>query len=176
MLLLCVLPLRLVAAQAFDQRLASIRRVTPGELRILPAPVRAVLDARGCRVPQAQAPTTTNAVRGAFTAAHRLEWAVLCSVHDTSRILVLSLNGVVLDSLERSADIGWVQQSTGGSWAYSRRLSVVPPSAVRRWHRTDGDRIPLPIDHDAIGDAFEGKGASGYYFASGRWYRRITAD
>jgi hypothetical protein len=176
---LVCLPLLRAKAQSTDALLASIHRASPSEFRMLPARVLAVLEQRGCRVPQPYSERSPrNVLQGAFTGANRREWVVLCSVRDTSQILVLAAaTGLVVDSLERSADVAWVQGVGQGKWGYSRRLSVLPPARIRKFARdAEGRTIPRPIDHDAINESFEGKGASAYYYAHGRWYRQITAD
>jgi hypothetical protein len=70
-----------------------------------------------------------------------------------------------------------MQAVGGGRWGYSRRLQALPPGKIRSWRRdADGRAIPQPIDHDAIEQIFTDKAAEGFYFARGRWYRRILAE
>jgi hypothetical protein len=64
---------------------------------------------RGCFIPQPHnAHALSNVIHGAFTAAKVSEWAALCSVHDTSQILIYrfgaSAGAGVIDSLERAMD------------------------------------------------------------------------
>lgn len=122
-----------------------------------------------------------NIVHGSFTAARADEWAVLCSVNDTSRILIYRVGrdraSAPVDSLLRESDVGWMQGVGGDRWGYSRLLQVRPLRRIRAWrHDIDGQPIPQPLDHDAIEQAFVGKSAEAFYFAGGRWYRQITAD
>jgi len=125
--------------------------------------------------------TPKNIIHGSFTAARVGEWAVLCSVNDTSRILIYRVGRdrarTTVDSLLREADVGWMQGVGGNRWGYSRLLLVRPLGKSRAWrHDIDGHVIPQPVDHDAIEQAFVGKSAEAFYFAGGRWYRQITAD
>jgi hypothetical protein len=93
-------------------------------------------------------------ITGAFTAKGAVEWAVLCSVRDTSQILILNArNGAVVDSLNRSGDSGWIQ----GNGNY-------------------GAFLPKPIDHDGIDEAFLDKASTTFYFAQGHWFNVGSSD
>ena len=158
---------------------AGVRRLAPSAFPELPPPVRRDLLARGCRVPQAYDESRPhNVLRGSFTAANRVEWAVLCSVRDTAAILVYDgRRGVVLDSLARSSDAAWVRSVAGDQRGYSRRLSVLPGRAISRWRIHDGEQdVAQPIDHDGITQAFAGKAAEAFYRSRGRWFRQATSD
>ncbi len=122
-----------------------------------------------------------NVIRGAFTAANVSEWAIVCSVRDTSQILIYRLStggdAGVVDSLQHSADLSWVQGVGNGRWGFSRMLKTLPLTLIRRWRRdVDGHAIPQPIDHDAIEQLFLDKAGEAYYLAGGRVYRQITSD
>lgn len=160
----------------------SIRRLPPVVFRQLPASVRHDLEGRGCLIPQTwdgRAPQ--NVIRGAFTSVNAIEWAILCSVRETSQILIFrygpSNTARIVDSLERSPDGAWVQGIGAGRAGYSRLIQTRPRRRISGW-RVDVDqkKIPQPIDHDAIEQVFLEKGAQAFYFARGRWYRQITAD
>jgi hypothetical protein len=160
----------------------SIHRLAPAAFRQLPVSVRRDLERRGCLVPQPwNRPTPTNVIRGAFTRASVVEWAVLCSVRESSQVLIYRRgpsNGAhVVDSLARSPDSAWVQGIGEGRWGYSRLIKVRPRQRMSGWRvDVDQNRIPQPIDHDAIEQDFLEKTAEAFYFARGRWYRQITAD
>lgn len=160
----------------------SIHRLAPAAFPQLPVSVRRDLERRGCLVPQPwDRPTPTNVIRGAFTRAHVAEWAVLCSVRESSQVLIYgrgpSNTAHVVDSLERSPDSAWVQDIGAGRWGYSRVIKVRPRRRMSGWRvDVDQNRIPQPIDHDAIEQDFLEKTAEAFYFARGRWYRQITAD
>jgi hypothetical protein len=178
LVLLATTPLLARAQSQVDSIRASIRRVAPDSFPELPPAVKLDLKARGCTVPQSVYPRgRNNVIRGSFTAAGKAQWAVLCSVRDTAIILVYDGAGrTPVDSLERSADIGWVQWG-GSAWEYSRYLSMLPQRQIRLWKTDlDGRPIPGPIDHDAISQAFLDKSAEAFYWARGRWYRQLTAD
>ena len=159
----------------------SIRRLTPAAFADLPNAVRHDLESRECSVPQpwdGRAPH--NVIRGAFTNAGVVGWAVLCSVRDTSQILIYRASSgnvaQVVDSLLRDADRAWMQGIGGNRWGYSRLLQTMPLRKIRAWRNFDGHAVPQPIDHDAIQQVFLDKAAEAFYFAAGRWYRHTTAD
>lgn len=160
----------------------SIRRLPAAAFSFLPGLIRRDLEDRRCTVPQPwDVRGPKNIIHGSFTAAGVAEWAVLCSVRDTSQILVYRVasgrTGRIVDSLLPDPDRAWMQGVGGGRWGYSRLLQTLPRRKIRAW-RNDVDRhvIPQPVDHDAIEQIFLGKGAEGFYYAARRWYRRITAD
>jgi hypothetical protein len=160
----------------------SVRRVAADSFPRLPAAVRRDLARRECLVPQPyDAHKPTNVAHGAFTAPKVSEWAILCSAHDTSQILIYRVSGSAdaraIDSLERAADLAWMQRISDTQWGFSRLLGTLPLDRIRTWRRDDDGRsIPRPIDHDAIEQTFLGKAADAFYRAGGRWYRRATAD
>ena len=160
----------------------SVRRVAPDSFPQLPTAVRHDLERRECLVPQPyDARKPANVARGAFTAPRISEWAILCSAHDTSQILIYRVSSSrdvrAIDSLERAADVAWMQRISDTQWGFSRLLGTLPLDRIRTWRRDDDGRsIPRPIDHDAIEQTFIGKAADAFYRAAGRWYRRATAD
>jgi hypothetical protein len=157
-----------------------IRRLRPAALTTLPLAVRRDLERRSCLVPQPyDARIAKNVIHGSFTAARVSEWAVLCSVNDTSRILIYRIDRAVrlVDSLGRAWDGASVQGIGGKRWGYSRLIRTLAVPKIPLWRDdVDGHPIPQPIDHDAIEDIFEGKAADAFYYAAGRWYRQVTAN
>ena len=162
--------------------LDSIRRLPPAAFPTLPAAVRRNLAMRHCTVPQPWDVTVpTNVIHGAFTTARANEWVVLCSVRDTSRVLIYRIaasgSARLVDSLLSAADGGWMQGIGGSRRGYSRLLQTRPLRKIRAWRRdADGQAIPQPIDHDAIEQIFSGKSGEAFYYVAGRLYRQITAD
>ena len=143
----------------------------------LPKVVRDSLVNRGCVIPTPGA-WRANVITGAFTAKGAVEWAVICSVRDTSQILILNAkSGAVVDSLNRSADSGWIQSNGNRTWLFSRfigvvpmsRLNVVPVDTTVEDVPYYGRVLPKPIDHDGFEEAFLDKASTIYYFALGRW-------
>lgn len=155
---------------------ASIARLGLDAFPTVPPPVRAALEGRGCRVPQSYGDRQPhNVIEGSFTAAGRREWAVLCSVRDTSTVLIVSGAGVVVDSLERGEDAEWIEHMPDLGPVYARRLKRVSPDQLRAAPRDpEGPNAPRRADHDAIKLVYDGKGSSTLYKSAGRW-RQVGA-
>ena len=159
--------------------LSVIHRLTPDSIELLPARVRATLNERQCLVPQPYWGGSRNAINGAFTAKGTKEWAVVCSVRDTSVILILTAStGAVVDSVGSSGpDVNWIQGIGDGKWGYSQLIMAIPREQISS---TDfyGDSVdlPKPIDHDAINVAFLEKASVAYYRAGGVWHEILTSD
>jgi hypothetical protein len=160
-----------------------VRRFPPDSFPDLSKPVRDTLVGRGCLIPTPG--YRANVITGAFTAKDIVQWAVVCSVHDTSQILVLDAkNGVVLDSLGRSPDVNWIQSNVNSTWLFSRFISTVPMSRLNIVPiDTTGEDVlyygavlPKPIDHDGIDEAFLDKASETYYFAQRKWFMVSSSD
>ena len=175
-------------AQGFPTEAALLRwvhRLPPDSFPDLPKVVHDSLVNRGCEVPTPW-PSKVNVVTGAFTRKGAVEWAVLCSVRDTSQILILdATTGAVADSLLRSPDSFWVQGNGDNTWLFSRYIALVPMSRLNVVP-TDttseegpiyyGAFLPKPIDHDAIDQAFLDKASTTFYFALGKWFEVGSSD
>ena len=173
--------------QGFPTEAAILRWVhllSPDSFPDLPKPVRDSLVSRRCQIPVPGA-GRANIITGAFTAKGAMEWAVLCSVHDTSQILILNArNGVAVDSLNKSGDAGWIQGNGNHTWLFSRminvvptsRLNVVPADTTSEDVVNYGAFLPNPIDHDGIDEAFVEKGSTTFYFAHGHWISVASGD
>jgi hypothetical protein len=163
--------------------LKLIKRLPADSLPELPRAVRKTLDQRHCLVPQA-GPDAHNVVTGAFSAKDAVEWAVLCSVHDTSTILVLNAaTGALVDSTETTADVNWVENDGDNRWSYMQTITAVAvselntPADTTNEFSVDYSKIfPKPIDHEAIGHWFEGKGGETLYLSRGHWYSAENGD
>lgn len=170
-----------VAAQAGPSP-EPVHRLRPSAFPRLPIAIRDDLERRHCLVPQPyDARSPANVAHGAFTAPNISEWAILCSVQDTSEILIYRMpsseDARVVDSLERAADLGWVQDIGDNRRGFSRLIRALPRVRVPTWRRDDHGRVvPQPFDHDAIEQSFIGKASEAFYHAAGRWYRRATTD
>lgn len=185
LLLACAVALSATGLGAQDEwaRADSLTvRLAPSRFATLPAAVRDNLERRGCRIPQVRESTTEpalhNVVRGAFTGPTRLDWAVLCSVRDTSQILIYH-NGASApaDSLARAADRDFLQGIGGGRIGFSRKITVASAAYIREHAAAYRGPDPPPVlDHLGIDDAFVGKVSVIYYFFRGKWLALQGAD
>lgn len=161
---------------------AAVVRVPPSRFSQLPAAVVADRERRGCRIPQPAeefgSPELRNVLRGDFTGPGRSEWAVLCSLRDTSQILVYPVtSAAATDSLARAADRGFLQRLANGRPGYSRQISSASPAIIReRTRNPDGPAPPSILDHSGIEDAFLEKASVIYYRYRERWMRLQGTD
>lgn len=179
----CVLTAPTLHAQDVWARAdAATVRVAPARFPQLPAAVRSDLERRGCRIPQSAESATAaplhNVIHGAFIAPSSNDWAVLCSVRDTSRLLVYRAGATAtVDSLGKSADRDFLQGIGGDLIGYSRRISVAVPASIRDYAKAfDGPAPPKSLDHAGIEDAFVGKASAISYFHQGKWLTLQGAD
>jgi hypothetical protein len=154
-------------------------RLSPSAFRNLPAEVRAALERRGGTIPRpydARGPET-NVISGEFTSTGQTDWAVLCSRERQSAILVFDGKHFdQVDEIAQGPDLKYLQVVSGGrEIAYSRRLSLLKPSAIRQ-HFARSANVPQKIDHDGIDDRFVGKASVAWYRSSGKWVKLSGAD
>lgn len=168
-----------VAAQGSPWAAVDTTRLLlgPSAYPKLPSEVRADLERRGCRIPQASGPDVSrseqshpnNVLVGAFTGRRTRDWAVLCSVADTSRILVYHDGRPQrVDSLAPHGDALYLAKERD-AWGFYRVLMRATPEQIRRLARDWGDPAPPRLDHLGIEDYFAGKASEIHFFRLGRW-------
>ncbi|HWA12546.1 MAG TPA: hypothetical protein VHA15_05595 [Burkholderiales bacterium] len=164
-----VFSLHLLAAAAQAQTLPEefrkewpdFRYLEPKQLRQLPAPVRADLESRGCRIPMfTKWDGPHNAIAGQFLEAGRQDWAVLCASDGKTAILVYP--GGTADAV----------QPLRTEASDPRRL-LHPVSAFvltkRALRDQQGEQPVQPFDHDAIEDGPIGMPGRVIYHRAGEW-------
>jgi hypothetical protein len=161
-----------------------VHLLPPDTFPELPKVVRDSLVTRHCQIP-VPGSGRANVVTGAFSTKGAVEWAVLCSVRDTSQILIMNAaSGAVVDSLNKSGDSGWIQSNGNNTWLFSRMIDVVPMSTLAfvPADTTNEDIVyygavlPKPIDHDGIDEGFLDKYSETFYFGQGHWVSVGTSD
>jgi hypothetical protein len=150
----------------------------PAAFPQLPSAARRDLQRRGCRIPRASGPDVSasqqarpnNVLAGAFLGPGQHNWAVLCSIADTSRILIYAgARSAHVDSVARIPDGGFLWQERGSARGFYRELGTATPHLIRRLARAAGDHAPPTVDHLGVNDYFAGKASTIYYFRRGRW-------
>jgi hypothetical protein len=173
---------------------SAIVRLPPRHFRELPAPVVRVLERLGCTVPRTYlGKAFRNVIHGQFGKRGQRDWAVLCSRHGSSSILVfwrgLPTGWSELAPREDSIYLQVVDVVNGQNIVgYSRGISAagrrqilderafaeqgVASGAAR------GPVTPYPpvIDHQGIDDAFLGKASEIYYRYRRKWWVLEGAD
>lgn len=118
-----------------------------------------------------------NVIQGEFAKAGQTDWAVLCSMQGSSRILVFwnseEQNPASLAAIE---DRTYLQGITDTEIGYSRGIQAVGKKFILRHYRAYGGLKPPAIDHEGIDDAFIEKGSVTWYFDQGKWLKLTGAD
>lgn len=161
----------------------NIRRLAVDAFPALPPAIREELRNRGCLIPQQtfsddQAGNQPqNVIEGEFFEKGRASWAVLCSVNESSSILVFrDASDRHPEDLAKSEDKDQLQGAGKGRIAYSRQLAPADRKFIMDHYRAYGGPEPPPIDHQGIDDAFEGKASVTYYWYRGEWKKLTGAD
>lgn len=158
--------------------LGKIQRLPVEAFADLPAAVAGVLRSRNCRVPQPSPEgAPRNVIRGEFFAKGEAGWAVLCSVENSTALLVFrSDRDTHPDTLSTSEDLHYLQGLGGSRIGYSRQITVADRAFILRHYRAYGGPEPPPIDHQGIDDAFLEKASVTWYFHRGKWLTLQGAD
>jgi hypothetical protein len=144
-----------------------ITRRNPRDLTDVPAAVRDELTRRGCTIPQADFDRDgRNVIRGNFFGTGT-DWAVLCSRHGASSILVFQ-GATVHSDMVRRTDTDFLQGDSRGGQVFSRAIRTLSPKLIQEYERLDDMKGPSPT-HDGISDAFQGKASDAWYWYRGKW-------
>jgi hypothetical protein len=169
-------------AAQFEAAAKQIRRLPLNAFSNLPIAIRGVLENRGCLVPQQTFNEPSdgrpqNVIQGEFFEKGKTSWAVLCSVHESSAILVFrDASDRRPDELAAGEDKNDLQGAGNGRIAYSRAIQPVDRKFIIDHYRAYGGPEPPPIDHQGIEDQFVGKGSVAYYWYRGEWKKLAGAD
>jgi len=162
-------------ASQFEAAEREIRRVSPDVFLNLPPAIRTALRSRGCLVPQQTFTNDAgaqphNVIKGEFFEKGRAAWAVLCSVRESSSILVFrDASDQQPDELAAEEDKNQLQGADKERIAYSREIQPVGRKYIVDRARGNGEPEPPPIDHQGINDEFVGKASTVYYWYRGKW-------
>ena len=145
---------------------------------MLPVPLIAELQRRGCTIPQEVfSKSPNNVISGRFAKRGQTDWAVLCSVNRRSSILVFwNASPSNPAELAPGPDIDFLQSLAGGKIGFSRGISAVAKNYITQHHKIHDGPKPPPIDHQGINDAFLSKGSVVQYFFEGKWIELTGAD
>jgi hypothetical protein len=153
-------------------------RLAPAAFPALPPTIRTALEERGCTVPQVyDNPRPHNVVRGSLRSAGSVDWAVLCSINQASRVLVFwSGHPDSIEALGETRDVDFLQGVGGDSIGFSHEIRIVSRAELRRRLAAHREHSPVPVTHDGLEDAFVGKASGIGYYYRGRWYSFPGAD
>lgn len=146
----------------FDEAERRIVRLSPTAFPELPGNVVRELQSRGCTIPQeAFTKRRHNVIKGEFAKPGQTDWAVLCSVNQTSwsnpsrtnahyvsSILVFwNGSGKNPTSLAPMEDRTYLQGITQTEIGFSRGIQPVGKDFIIRHYQAYGGPAPPPIDH-----------------------------
>jgi hypothetical protein len=164
----------------WDRAARQIQRLAPAAFPELPTAFRAELESRGCTIPQSgyRGGPPHNVIRGSFGARGQTDWAALCS-RDGRSVILLHWGGAAQcpRELQPAVDRGFLQGVGGGRIAFSRGIS---PRSSYHVYPDEGDTSAVdrevPLEHDGIDDAFEGKASTVWFCRAGKWIALAGAD
>jgi hypothetical protein len=109
----------------------------PSSFTQLPYEVALDLERRGCRIPQqADTRAKTNVIRGEFARAGQMDWAVLCSIHGVSRILVYwDGSGRSPADVAHFEDRNYLEEDARGRFQLQRGIDAVGKEFILRHYR-----------------------------------------
>jgi len=185
-------------AESADLGEADLRRprmAEPASVDVLPAAVRHTLGKRGCLIPQWPGETArSNVAHGAFLGAGSDDWAVLCAIGDTGKILVFhgGAGAPVATLRPRVASLPHLDRLPdpfalpGASFGCVGAIFTVDAATVRPalGSAMGEDQNPAPLSaaeraaplHEAIGEG-DCEGLSQLLYWTGtRWVRLPGAD
>lgn len=161
---------------------APFHRLPPSAFAQLPRSIVRYLQARGCTMPQYSFKRKPhNVISGAFARQGQRDWAVLCSRHGFSSVLVF-WNGRTdaVAELARFPDNIFVQREVGSGKAHHARVisAVNKDYILSHYQGYKGPDVPKPppIRHQGIDDGYMEKGSTVHYYYRGKWLQLQGAD
>ena len=168
--LLCILPLP-AGAQTIGQPSQPqypVHRLAVTAFPELPKNLVAELNRRECTIPQPSTDTKENVIRGEFARPGQTDWALLCSAHGSTSLLVF-WNGKPANPLV-------VDKASGSPHGTSDWfIRPVDRKAILDHYRAYGGPKPPPIDHQGIESGGEHASVFLYYYR-GKWMTLQGAD
>jgi hypothetical protein len=157
-------------AESWASANRAVTRLPPDTFMELPAAVRHQLTLLECAIPQPVGAATRNVTHGHFFGTGSTDWAVLCSRHLTSSILVF--DGRHPDRVEELAsrpDDDFLQERRGGQIVFSRAIRAASPEQVHDRQQSVGGNAGPRLAHAGIEDLFVGKASVVWYWHDGNW-------
>jgi hypothetical protein len=157
----------------------EIVRLEPSAFPQLPPQISAWMQDEAYTIPQSYCDSIPhNVVSGNLDEDGPLDWAVLCSRADTSRIAIFwsgSTDSTLL--IEPRADADYLQTIDGeGRIGFSRLLTIRTPQSLSQRYAAYDAVMPEWVVHDAVEDYFCEKGSSVFYWRHGRQEQLLGAD
>jgi hypothetical protein len=169
--LFCILPIPASAqgvGQTPPQRTYPVHRLQPSAYPELPKHLVMELERRGCTIPQPYTNRKANVIRGEFLKPGQTDWAVLCTVQDSTTLLVF-WNGSAINSTELAKNPDDTHR------IFDWYIRVVDRRFMMDRYKAYGGPRPPPIDHQGIESGGETASVVLYYYR-GKWLKLQGAD
>lgn len=174
---LLIMPL---AAQNQDTNPQKL--VAPAAYTHIPKTLRAVLDKRGCELPQLDKydkalggdTEQVNAVSGHFLSSAQTDWAALCIVKDHPRVIVV-WGAQAKSACPGEITSGWpLQQSFAHEAGGGLFLAKAGAKIILDYRKFFGDAATNAVAHDGINVGDEK--ASLIYYCDGKTWLQLQGD
>jgi len=160
---------------------AKIIRINANRFSKLPIQIIKYLNNNGYLIPQANMKRESihNVISGEFISENKKDWAVLASKDYNSRILVF-IEGKITENkiveLALHEDEGYLQTIGDNKIGYSRCLSVVDNTKLRKYYKLKDEKSKIVFSHQGFESSYYGKGSIVYFFKKGKWISFQGAD
>lgn len=155
-----------------------IHRLPVSSFPQLPDPISADLEQMGCMIPQTyEAHRPENVIHGSLERPGSSDWAVLCAVEGTVKLMVFfgssRSSPIVLASEPETTRLETHDPS--GVLGFGWGIDPVSPRKMREAQSVMEHHPPL-LDHDALADTFVEKSTIYRFFTRGQWTIVDTTD
>lgn len=155
-----------------------IHRLPVSSFPQLPAPIATRLDELGCLIPQTYAAhRPENVIHASLEHEGSSDWAVLCSVHGTVKLMVFFASApespVVLASEPETARME--THDLTGVLGFAWGIDPASPRKVHDAQSSMAHRHPM-LDHDALADSFVEKSTVYRFYSKTGWKIIDTTD
>jgi hypothetical protein len=148
-----------------------IRHLPVSSFPDLPPQLAALLNRRGCLIPQTyQAYGPENVIRASLERAGSSDWAVLCSAQGTVSLLVyFSSAPDELQVLSAAPETERLQaHGPAGVLGFDWGIDPAPPEQIHQ-AQTPLEHRPPPVDHDALADSIINADTIYHFYSKGTW-------
>jgi hypothetical protein len=148
-----------------------IRHLPVSSFPELPAGVQALLNRRGCTIPQTYAAHhPENVIHASLERAGSSDWAVLCSTQGTVSLLVFFSSAPTQLAVLASAPEAQRLQTYDPTGVLGFNWGIDPASPLQvREAQTGMEHLPPRLDHDALADSVVEHRTVYHFYARSAW-------
>ena len=150
-----------------------IRRLPVESFPDLPEAVSTALNGRGCLIPQTyQAHRPENVIHASFDRPGSSDWAVLCSAHGTTELLVFfeRIPGKAM-MVASAPELERIQRHGSTKiWGFDWGIDPVSPKNVHE-AQSASEHHAQRVDHDALADSILEQKTVYHFYTNGQWVK-----